>query len=310
MPHPGDSDTEDPPITLLSFGESSTTIRYGLPPAHQQRLLADYRARFFKDQTRLIRARNLLRPRRERPMPNMELYDHCCEYYREVYTMQTASSTALYAEAEARAGSDIDSDSDSVVSSMPSLEVSGPSSPAPWPAVDPQALDAATDLATDTADTQAAADVPVIEETPNEKESLQQGELQQGERYQNVDFPIFIPNGYVPIAELTENLSIDPAEQFTAFTDGEGIERVWSLLNQVNRPDYTIMGPGRRQDMLKDYDPPRHRLKIHTRTGIRNVYCRCTNGKHSAFERRQLYAFPDGEGNIVIKKSKNLLLPL
>lgn len=62
----------------------------------QQQMLDKYRQRYFKAQTRLIRAKFPAYPRHQRPLPNLETYDLCCEYYREVYTMQTASSAALY----------------------------------------------------------------------------------------------------------------------------------------------------------------------------------------------------------------------
>jgi hypothetical protein len=43
---------------------------------------------------------------------------------------------------------------------------------------------------------------------------------------------------------------------------------------------------------------------------MRVVQCRCLNGKHRLFERRQAYAFEDSLGNIVVKKCKTMILPL
>jgi len=44
--------------------------------------------------------------------------------------------------------------------------------------------------------------------------------------------------------------------------------------------------------------------------GVRNVSCDCVDGKHSSFERCRSYAFQDYEGNVVVKQSKAMLLPL
>ncbi|KAJ7749883.1 hypothetical protein B0H16DRAFT_1460913 [Mycena metata] len=312
-----------PPTVLLLYGVSTTTITYGLPRAQQQELLDKHRARYFQDQTRLIRAKAKARGDRERPLPNMKDYDLCCEYYREVYTMQTASSAALYATASAY-GSDSDTDSDSTSSSMPPLEPScretspivgntlpypcpavdivGDALPDTWPAVDtdPHAADANAATA-DAANAATATDTPAADAA----------NVTKGERYVDMD-TVLTANGYIPVAELAENLNLPPGAilENRPHTDGEAVERVWSLLNEVNRPTFKDMAPPRRRDLFSEYDPPSHRLKILTRTGIRHVHCRCRNGLHSNYERRHAYAFSDGDGNIVVKKSKSLLLRL
>ncbi|KAJ7722527.1 hypothetical protein B0H16DRAFT_1737725 [Mycena metata] len=321
---------EAPPIVMLTYGVSSTTIMYGLPRQKQEELLAKYRARHAKTQTRLLRAKSKSRGIRERPVPNMKAYDMCCEYYGQVYEMQTASSAALYEAAEAYE-SDSDTHSVSVASSMPSLEPTPPPSPLPCPACSTRT----TDNTKSAVDTNTAVQTPNavltthtgdngIDTTNAEEGNVDAPSLQFGERYQLLEFPpesihgIHNEDSYtLPVANLPESLQNSPdAADFTKFAyrehlDGEGMETVWALLNEVNRPEYPgAMGSAGRRDWAEDYPKTRHRLKILGRTGIRYVDCRCRDQKHSAYERRQAYAFPDGHGNIVIKKSQCLLLAL
>ncbi|KAJ7734684.1 hypothetical protein B0H16DRAFT_1731744 [Mycena metata] len=275
-----------PETVLFTYGESSTTITYGLPRQKQQELLAKHRTR--------AKARS----NQERPLPNMSDYDLCCEYYREVYTMQTATSAALYVEASDYYSSD--SESNTSVSLMPPLEPPVPASQYIGERAERYAstgtlLDTAADAADDGIGPPASQ------------------HIEKGERYANMDTLLFAVNGYVPIAEIPENLRFSPTSiprELNVHTDAESLKRVWSLLNEVNRPQFPEMRRARHRDMFEDYEPPSHPLKIFTRTGVRHVKCRCTDGKHTSFERRQAYAFPDGQGNIVVKKSKSLLLAL
>ncbi|KAJ7024582.1 hypothetical protein C8F04DRAFT_1270122 [Mycena alexandri] len=327
---------EAPPIVMLTYGVSSTTIMYGLPRQKQEELLAKYRARHAKTQTRLLRAKAKSRGIKERPVPNMKAYDMCCEYYSQVYEMQTASSAALNEAAEAYE-SDSDTHSVSVASSIPSLEPTLPPSHIPCPVCSDRT----------TADTESAVNTDTAVQTPNavltthtgnigtdttnaEQGNIDAPSLQSGESYQMPEFPpesihsirsINSDGSYtlytLPVANLPESLQNSPdAADFTKFTyrehlDGEGMETVWALLNEVNRLEYPgATGSAGRQDWAEDYPKSRHRLKILGRTGTRYVSCRCRNQKHSAYKRHQAYAFPDGHGNIVIKKSQCLLLAL
>ncbi|KAJ7752276.1 hypothetical protein B0H16DRAFT_1459873 [Mycena metata] len=302
--------TDKPPILVFTYGVSSTSVTYGLPQAKQLELLQKHRARHYKTRARLLRAKAKARGNRhERPVPNMGDYDLCCEYYREVYTMQAASSASLYEEASEYYDSESESGTSTTHSSMPPLEPSAAASPVVEGQVlvadspDASAPTAAGD--TDGTSTAAgAADAATNASAPN---------LQKGERYVNMDDLLF-PNGFIPVAELPDNVRFSPTSiprELGIHTDGESLERVWALLNEVNRPQYhDMMGRGRRHNVWEDYEPPAHRLKIFARTGARIVNCRCENGKHASFERRQAYAFPDGDGNIVVKRSKSLLLEL
>ncbi|KAJ7197992.1 hypothetical protein GGX14DRAFT_573835 [Mycena pura] len=53
-----------------------------------------------------------------------------------------------------------------------------------------------------------------------------------------------------------------------------------------------------------------HGLRIIGVHGTRDVQCDCTNRLHSVYARRDVFAFCDHEGNVVIKKLKTVLLPL
>ncbi|KAJ7039473.1 hypothetical protein C8F04DRAFT_1254752 [Mycena alexandri] len=295
------------------------------PGAKQQELLDSHRARYFRDQTRLIRARAKARRDHKRPLPNMRDYDLCCEYYREIYMMQAASSASLYTEVSEYAGSDTESDT-SNHSSMPPLGSSGPASSVVKENMlvpnSPPADTALVDATSAAVDTTSAADTTPVDATVTVDATAS---LQNGESYTNMDIPPFTPTLYstdipvfIPVAEVPENLRFSESDIPRDFirhegvhTDAESLKRVWSLLNEVNRPQFPqLMGPRRRSSLSEAYQPPTHRLKIFTRTGVRHIRCRCTNGRHSSFERRQAYAFPDGNGNIVVKKSKSLLLPL
>ncbi|KAJ7038351.1 hypothetical protein C8F04DRAFT_1256362 [Mycena alexandri] len=310
MSFPNDEHEGAVTAAFLTYGVSSTTINYGLPLVKQQQMLDKYRQRYFKAQTRLIRAKFPAYPRHQRPLPNLETYDLCCEYYREVYTMQTASSAALYSEADECASSDSECDSKSDVSSMPPLE---PSTLPPSPGLDPEGYPAAFHAATAAAKAshEPSVDPPalVLDAQPVAATDVPSAPKPVGERGESYDDATVannnisaVPSKYIPVAEVAEDLEGEfPGVKFTT---AERIERVWSLSNEVNRPQFISAGAGRR---TYDYDPP-HRLKIHTPTGVLFVNCRCSNGKHMCFERRQAYAFPDGHGNIVVKKSKCLLL--
>ncbi|KAJ7716569.1 hypothetical protein B0H16DRAFT_1741232 [Mycena metata] len=298
--------------TMFAYGVSSTTITYGLPRGKQRELMNGYRERHLRNQVRLLRAKAKSRGVKEQPAPNMEAYDLCCEYYQQVYTMQAASSNALYGAAEAYDSPDAvtesDSDSVSVASSMPSLEEGeSPSEPFRRDCGCPVCPTADTANANANTETAVADTETAVADTGNTPETTAAAaSLQKGERYCNLETPLTIP-----VAELPESLDLPEAQRTTFHTDGEAIEQVWALLNQVNRPDYTDMiGRGRRTDIENYTDYLTHRLKIFGRGGARVVRCRCTNGKHAAFERRQAYAFTDGSGNLVVKKSKSLLLAL
>lgn len=213
---------------------------------------------------------------------------------------------------------------------MPPLE---PSTLPPSPGLDPEGYPAAFHAATAAAKAshEPSVDPPalVLDAQPVAATDVPSAPKPVGERGESYDDTTVannntpaVPNKYIPVAEVAEDLEGEfPGVKFTT---AERIERVWSLLNEVNRPQFISAGAGRR---TYDYDPP-HRLKvrlrflsnifqvthqrfypqIHTPTGVLFVNCRCSNGKHMCFERRQAYAFPDGHGNIVVKKSKCLLL--
>ncbi|KAJ7034644.1 hypothetical protein C8F04DRAFT_1182923 [Mycena alexandri] len=300
------ADTNDPPILVFTYGVSSTTVTYGLPRAKQLELLQKHRARHYKARARLLRARAKARGNRhEHPVPNMRDYDLCCEYYREVYTMQAASGASEYYASDSE--------------SEPGTSTTDPSMPPLDPVVEGQVLladspDASAFTAADAADdASTAAGAAKGGDVVGAGTHASVPNLQKGERHVNVDDLLF-PNGFIPVAELPDNIRFSPTSiprELSVHTDSGSLERVWSLLNEVNRPQYhDMVGRGRRHNVWEDYEPPAHRLKIFARTGARIVNCRCENGKHTSFERRQAYAFSDGEGNIVAKKSKSLLLEL
>ncbi|KAJ7629628.1 hypothetical protein DFH06DRAFT_1338046 [Mycena polygramma] len=73
------------------------------------------------------------------------------------------------------------------------------------------------------------------------------------------------------------------------------------------------MGAGERRDTLQGDDNGNsnfHRLRIIALRGVRDVECDCIDGAHAEHSRVTQYAFLDSSANVVIKKSKTLLLPL
>ncbi|KAJ7023333.1 hypothetical protein C8F04DRAFT_1193585 [Mycena alexandri] len=263
----------------------ATTINYGLTRwLSSSRCSISTVSATFKAQTRLIRAKFPAYPRHQRPaLPNLETYDLCCEYYREVYTMQTASSAALYSEADECASSDSECDSKSDVSSMPPLE---PSTLPPSPGLDPEGYPAAFHAATAAAKAshQPSVDPPAL--VLDAQPCFPQPVGERGESYDDATVAnnniSAVPSKYIPVAEVAEDLEGEfPGVKFT-----------------------TCRAHRARLVSLNEVKPS----TIHTPTGVLFVNCRCSNGKHMCFERRQAYAFPDGHGNIVVKKSKCLLL--
>lgn len=65
------------------------------------------------------------------------------------------------------------------------------------------------------------------------------------------------------MAEIPETLRFSPTSiPKDLSTDAESLERVWSLLNEVNRPQFPEMPCACRRDRFEDYEPPSHRLKV------------------------------------------------
>ncbi|KAJ7174315.1 hypothetical protein C8R46DRAFT_1214525 [Mycena filopes] len=249
-----------PPAVLLTYGMSSTTVIYGLPAAKRDEVLDRYRERYYKRQRHMLRLITNRRTRERRRAPSPNM---------QSYDLCCDYYWKVYTMQVASTDSLFDDDSDDD-SDMPSLESMAPSDSG-------SPIIAATSLA------DAAADPP----SPS------------GEAY---DSSPFIPVSDIPAALPFPTNPFHPdanRNRNDCPTDGEGVERVRSLLNQINRPQYEL-----------DHDERGHHITIISRNGPQNLCCRCHDGEHSRFERRQAFAFPDREGNIVVKKSKSLLLPV
>ncbi|KAJ7934589.1 hypothetical protein B0H13DRAFT_2305697 [Mycena leptocephala] len=100
------------------------------------------------------------------------------------------------------------------------------------------------------------------------------------------------------------------APSSTPFTECEFSEHQWAEISLgVTRG----MAPGFCRSVDQETtaaDAEVHQVRIISLRGVRDVECACQDGLHGVHRRRQTFAFRDTDGNVVIKKSKTLLLPL
>ncbi|KAJ7717598.1 hypothetical protein B0H16DRAFT_1740548 [Mycena metata] len=96
-----------------------------------------------------------------------------------------------------------------------------------------------------------------------------------------------------------------PAHTF--HVDGEAIERAWA--EEYHPPPGSSMGEGYRHSPPENSGPV-HDLEIISFFGTREVKCNCGDGKHAVYERHQQFAYVNRNGDLVVKKSQTLFLPL
>ncbi|KAJ7065915.1 hypothetical protein B0H15DRAFT_958488 [Mycena belliarum] len=92
-------------------------------------------------------------------------------------------------------------------------------------------------------------------------------------------------------------------------TGGEEPEQAWSNMNPPASSTLK-MGEGDRRNILDDGGDI-HTLRIISFCdGVRDVKCDCQDGRHSAYERRRVYAFANEQGDVIVRKTKTMLLHL
>ncbi|KAJ7766825.1 hypothetical protein B0H16DRAFT_1717165 [Mycena metata] len=258
-------------VCATSYNVASTEIVSGLPPMEQVILLARYRTSFHHHAAE--RACQI----------SDSTYDICCEYFKALDALKP--------------GSDTDSLFDSEDEGPPPLEPISPSAPASLDAGELQLFN----LRRNGHKLLVPANIAAALTDPTEPPSS--GNANDGfDEDEDQD----------DTSDISSSASVDggaavvfPAHAF--HVDGEVIERVWT--EPYLPPHGSAMGEGYRHS-LPENSGPVHELQILSLFGNREVKCNCADGKHAVYERHQEFAYVNRNGDVVIKKSQTLLLPL
>ncbi|KAJ7021238.1 hypothetical protein C8F04DRAFT_1274007 [Mycena alexandri] len=267
---------------VTSYNVATTKVMRGLPAAEQATVLAEYKT-------------SLHRAATERSCQyTATTYDICCQYYKNIDAL----------EAHNRALAQQDGDKDSIFSDsdsddeLPPLEPRSPSTPGSTTAApdeemqlfetvhEGRTLYVPANIAAMLTD--AATQPPHSGEEQSDALSDDTSEISS-----DVSEEDHAPFGF-------------PAKVVGNITNGEAIERVWmEEYLPTNKED----GPGLGY-RLSDPSGPVHELQIISISGSRDVQCNCVDGKHTVYERHQQFAYVNKAGDVVVKKSQTLLLPL
>ncbi|KAJ7670943.1 hypothetical protein DFH06DRAFT_1125228 [Mycena polygramma] len=324
-----DKEQSPAPITVFSYNVRTTHVITGLPHAHEQQVLRQYRSLFHHTE------------QRDHPAPSAEYapgtqygdlnttYDITCQYLRNLHTMETR-------------GTHTDSDDNSIFSidpEMPPLEPvasSSPSSPQPMEVVasavdknsSPEPVEAVAS-AVDKNDSMPSLEpaLPSRASSPSAPEAVADDDSAPDPALPTVPawhlwssqeawrrcwdrlnqfHAVFGEREPERAPELTEDWMAFPNPSPSRLFDGEGVERMWaegSPLGSSTRQ----MGEGYRRTTLYGTGDV-HNLRIVSIHGVREVKCDCTDGLHTIYEHKHAFAFCGRDGDLIIKKGKTSLL--
>ncbi|KAJ6503177.1 hypothetical protein C8R47DRAFT_1210453 [Mycena vitilis] len=295
-----------PPITVFSYNVRTTHVITGLPHAHEQQVLSQYRSLFHEQEQE-----------HERSVPSAQYapwtaygdlnttYDITCQYLQNLHTMEVR-------------GTHTDSDDDdsifSVDPDMPPLDPAESSSPSAPDVPQPMEPVAA---AVDEGMPPLTSAVPSRASSPSAPITAADGETAVDDGTPDPALPP-VPAWHPWSSQEAWRRCWDRLNDFHAvfgerelgpppgLTDGEGVERMWAEGNPFG--DSTRqMGEGFRRTTLEGTGDV-HTLRIVSLRGVREVKCDCTDGRHTVYEHKHAFAFRGRDSDLIIKKGKTSLI--
>ncbi|KAJ6501535.1 hypothetical protein C8R47DRAFT_1067862 [Mycena vitilis] len=282
------------PITVFSYNVRTTHVITGLPRAHEQQVLSQYRSLFHEQEQE-----------HQLPVPSAQYapwtaygdlnttYDITCQYLQNLHTMEVRADLSAFRD------SDDDDSIFSVDPEMPPLDPVESSSPAAA-AVDESMppLESAVPSRASSPSAPIAAAVEGDDGTPDPA------------------LPS-VPAWHPWSSQEAWRRCWDRLNEFHAVfgerelgpagsTDGEGVEHMWAegnLLGDSTRQ----MAEGSRRTTLEGTGEV-HVLRIVSWRGVREVKCDCTDGRHTIYEHKHAFAFRGRDGDLIIKKGKTSLI--
>ncbi|KAJ7029552.1 hypothetical protein C8F04DRAFT_1187575 [Mycena alexandri] len=270
------------PVRVTSYNVSITEVMQGLPPSEQAKILAEYRTSFHRHAA-------------ERSCQRYTAtYDIACQYFKNIDTMKADIAAHKNTDDEDSIFSDSDDDG------PPPLEPISPSTPG---STDGDVLDLVL-----TTYNGRTLYVP-----PNISAILSDGTQPppSGSDANLLATDDSVDEGSAISTDVSEKegavINVPATVTNMVLTDGEAIERAW--LEEYLPPPGSGMPQGYCHSSPA-LTGPVHDLQIIGLYGVRNVLCDCADGKHTIYKRHQEFAYVDSSGDLVVKKSKMLLLPL
>ncbi|KAJ7820052.1 hypothetical protein B0H13DRAFT_2378047 [Mycena leptocephala] len=299
-----------PSSTVLSYEVNTTAIVTGLPPYEQDQMLRAYRKTFHEEaaQATCQVAHNS--------------YDLSCQFYKNLHAIQ--------ADFDTPEDSIFESDDEDMPPLLPATPSTGENSPAadsfanaevasavppslpedfnpPWATARNQYW-ASLGLGLSSISSPVPVATPAVGNMPQAEGFVPASQIWGAGRGWNTEASVEQAST-APEPALTPGIVLTNPN--VGYTDGERIERTWA--NFKTAPESREMGPGSRRSALEGDGGTAdiHIFRILSlHGGVRDIECDCMDGQHAAFSWRTAYAFRDNDGNVVVKKSQTLLLPM
>ncbi|KAJ7709330.1 hypothetical protein B0H16DRAFT_1745870 [Mycena metata] len=331
VPSDWEEDNVDVPTAeARAYAVSSTTVLYNLPEEAKQTLLRGYRFRHLQDSLREARAHP--NPLADRPAV-LTSYDMCCQYFKNLHALRQGINQEPGSVSSVEEDENNDEDGDEDDDGLPPLEPisrsssEGPihSEPAESEAADHESEDddSANESQVPAQDqfldappqTQVCDEEEFLEalpstQVPRPAAMLTNGEAIETMRYHLDGEPVERGPTSIKCGTPGEKWAPDPDDYMIGDAECSGDEApVANTSNAAPAQSLEVEAPRGGDSGRMAPRGAGHILRIIGTSGVREVLCHCSNGKHRGYERRRVYCFKDEMGNIVIKKAKALLLP-